>query len=41
VFAVVAALAVIFLHRGNIGRLLRGEENRFELRHRRSKPVQT
>jgi glycerol-3-phosphate acyltransferase PlsY len=41
VFAFLAACAVIFLHRGNIGRLVRGEENRFALRHRRSKPVQT
>jgi glycerol-3-phosphate acyltransferase PlsY len=41
VFAVLAALAVIFLHRANIARLLRREENRFELRHRRSKPAQT
>ena len=30
--------AVVFLHRGNISRLLHGEENRFELR-RRSKPA--
>src|SRR3954470_14495688 len=32
VFAVFAAAAVIFLHRGNIKRLLHGEENRFALR---------
>jgi glycerol-3-phosphate acyltransferase PlsY len=30
-FASFAAAAVVFLHRGNIGRLLRGEENRFRL----------
>ena len=40
-FALAAAAAVAFLHRANIGRLLRGEENRFELRHRRSKPLRT
>ena len=37
-FAALAAAAVVFLHRGNISRLLHGEENRFELR-RRSKPA--
>jgi glycerol-3-phosphate acyltransferase PlsY len=31
VFAAFAAAAVIFLHRGNVQRLLRGEENRFSL----------
>jgi glycerol-3-phosphate acyltransferase PlsY len=36
VFAVVAAVAVIALHRANIRRLLRGTENRFELRRRGS-----
>jgi glycerol-3-phosphate acyltransferase PlsY len=41
VFAVVAALAVIALHRANIRRLLNGTENRFELRRRRSGPVRT
>lgn len=41
VFAVLAAAAVIFLHRGNIGRLVRGTENRFALRQRRSKPAGT
>ena len=35
VFAVVAAVAVIALHRANIRRLLNGTENRFELRRRR------
>ena len=30
-FAAVAAAAVIFLHRGNVKRLLHGEENRFQL----------
>jgi glycerol-3-phosphate acyltransferase PlsY len=40
-FAVVAALAVIVLHRANIGRLLRGTENRFALRRRPSGPVGT
>jgi len=41
VFGVLAAAAVIFMHRGNIGRLLRGEENRFALRPRRSRPLGT
>ena len=36
-FAVAAALAVLFLHRTNIRRLLRGEERRFALR-RGAKP---
>jgi glycerol-3-phosphate acyltransferase PlsY len=31
-FGVVAAAAVVFLHRANIGRLVRGKENRFQLR---------
>jgi acyl phosphate:glycerol-3-phosphate acyltransferase len=31
VFATVAAAAVLFLHRGNVKRLLRGEESRFTL----------
>jgi acyl phosphate:glycerol-3-phosphate acyltransferase len=35
-FGVAAATGVAFLHRANIGRLWRGEENRFELRRRRS-----
>ena len=39
-FAVVAAAAVVALHRTNIGRLLHGKENRFALR-RRSGPVRT
>jgi acyl phosphate:glycerol-3-phosphate acyltransferase len=37
-FAGAAALAVVVLHRANIKRLLRGEENRFQFRRRR-KPV--
>jgi glycerol-3-phosphate acyltransferase PlsY len=41
VFAVVAAVAVIALHRANIRRLLNRTENRFELRRRRSGPVRT
>jgi glycerol-3-phosphate acyltransferase PlsY len=36
-FAVCAAAAVLFLHRGNVKRLLHGEESRFVLR-RRAKP---
>lgn len=35
-FASLAALAVVVLHRANIGRLVRGTENRFELRRRRA-----
>src|SRR5207245_10814354 len=31
-FGVVAGAAVVFLHRANIGRLVRGKENRFQLR---------
>ena len=36
VFAVGAAVAILVLHRANIGRLVRGTENRFELRSRRA-----
>jgi glycerol-3-phosphate acyltransferase PlsY len=36
VFAGVAAVAVLVLHRANLGRLLRGEEHRFT---RRSRPA--
>jgi glycerol-3-phosphate acyltransferase PlsY len=32
VFAAVAAVAVVFLHRANIARLLAGTENRFRFR---------
>ena len=35
VFAVGAALAIVVLHRANIARLVRGTENRFDLRRRR------
>jgi glycerol-3-phosphate acyltransferase PlsY len=35
-FGGAAGVAVAFLHRANIGRLARGEENRFELRRRRN-----
>jgi acyl phosphate:glycerol-3-phosphate acyltransferase len=35
VFAAVAAAAVVFLHRANVKRLLRGEENRFVLLKKR------
>ncbi len=35
VFATVAAAAVLFLHRGNVKRLLRGEESRFTLLRRK------
>jgi glycerol-3-phosphate acyltransferase PlsY len=35
VFAAAAAAAVVVLHRANIRRLLKGTENRFELRRRR------
>jgi acyl phosphate:glycerol-3-phosphate acyltransferase len=35
-FASVAAAAVVLLHRPNIGRLVRGTENRFQLRRRGS-----
>ncbi|MGD0166751.1 MAG: glycerol-3-phosphate 1-O-acyltransferase PlsY [Gaiellaceae bacterium] len=34
VFMGVSALAIIWLHRANIGRLVRGEEDRFRLWHR-------
>jgi glycerol-3-phosphate acyltransferase PlsY len=37
-FAVCAAAAVLFLHRANVKRLLRGEESRFVLRRRRANP---
>jgi glycerol-3-phosphate acyltransferase PlsY len=35
VFAALASVAVIFLHRANVKRLLRGEENRFVLLRKR------
>ena len=35
-FAAVAGVAVVALHRANIARLARGEENRFSLRRKRS-----
>jgi glycerol-3-phosphate acyltransferase PlsY len=35
-FGGAAGVGVAFLHRANLGRLWRGEENRFELRRRRS-----
>jgi glycerol-3-phosphate acyltransferase PlsY len=35
IFMGVAALAIVWLHRANIGRLAHGEENRFQLWHRR------
>src|SRR5450756_2469029 len=35
IFMGAAALAIIWLHRANIGRLARGEEHRFQLWHRR------
>jgi glycerol-3-phosphate acyltransferase PlsY len=38
VFGVCAAVAVAVLHRANIGRLLDGTENRFELRRRAATP---
>ncbi len=43
VFAAVAALAVVYFHRANIGRLLRGEESRIDLRRRRPRgsPAET
>lgn len=34
VFAAASALAILLLHRANIGRLARGTENRFQLRRR-------
>lgn len=36
-----AAVAIVFLHRGNIARLVRGTENRFVLRGRRPRDVGT
>ncbi len=36
VFAAGAALAILVLHRANIGRLVRGQENRFQLRRGRA-----
>jgi acyl phosphate:glycerol-3-phosphate acyltransferase len=39
VFAGAGAAALLFLHRGNIRRLLRGEENRIELRRARPRPA--
>jgi hypothetical protein len=36
-FGVAAAAGVVFLHRGNIRRLARGEENRFRLRRRKER----
>jgi acyl phosphate:glycerol-3-phosphate acyltransferase len=38
-FALGAALAILVLHRANIKRLVRGEENRFEIRRRRPRAV--
>ena len=38
VLAGVAAGGVVLLHRANIGRLVRGEENRAELRRRKHRP---
>jgi glycerol-3-phosphate acyltransferase PlsY len=35
-FGIAAGVGVAFLHRANVARLARGEENRFELRRRRS-----
>src|ERR687896_2399520 len=37
-FAAGAAVAILVLHRANIGRLAHGKENRFELRSRRAAP---
>ncbi len=39
-FGGAAGLGVVFLHRANIGRLWRGEENRFGLRQRRRAPTE-
>jgi glycerol-3-phosphate acyltransferase PlsY len=39
VFTGIAAAAVLVLHRGNIRRLLRGEESRIDLRRRRTTPA--
>ena len=36
-FGAAAGIGVVFLHRGNITRLWRGEENRFELRRKRGR----
>jgi glycerol-3-phosphate acyltransferase PlsY len=41
VFAAAAAGAVIYMHRGNIARLTKGTEHRFEFRRRRPGPVRT
>ncbi len=41
VFAALAAAAVIFLHRANVKRLLRGEENRFVLKKREAREPRT
>jgi acyl phosphate:glycerol-3-phosphate acyltransferase len=38
-FALGAALAILVLHRANIKRLVRGQENRFEIRRRRPRAV--
>jgi glycerol-3-phosphate acyltransferase PlsY len=38
-FGVTAGLGVAFLHRANLARLARGEENRFQLRRRRNEPT--
>jgi glycerol-3-phosphate acyltransferase PlsY len=38
VFAAIGTAAVLFLHRGNMRRLLRGEEHRIELRRERARP---
>jgi acyl phosphate:glycerol-3-phosphate acyltransferase len=40
-FGCAAAAGVVFLHRANIARLARGQENRFEFRRGRSKPRTT
>jgi len=34
-FGAAAGAGVVFLHRANVARLVRGQENRFELRRRR------
>jgi glycerol-3-phosphate acyltransferase PlsY len=38
-FGAAAGIGVVFLHRANIGRLWRGEENRLELRRKRGGPT--
>jgi acyl phosphate:glycerol-3-phosphate acyltransferase len=38
-FGGAAGLGVLFLHRANLARLWRGEENRFELRRKRGEPT--